>query len=211
MLTSASHTCSGDSITLGTGDPAGNGYRRDFLNIVQAASPSFGMSFIGPFTSGDVPTQDAFGVSGTTAGGLNLIVPVYFGPGKLMPDTMTVLIGTNNATSQANADLFVTDYPALMASFHSLIPSCGFVVSYLPPSAQGSRQQFIDVINGELPSMWDTMEGSGYILERAAPRLYGPADFSPSEGAAWLHPSPIGYQKLAQTWSDAYLRLIARL
>lgn len=208
-ITTAQHCCIGDSITAGLGDPNGNGFRRELLSLVKSARPSFTMNFVGPLSSGDSPTNLNFGVVGDSAGELNAAAPTFLGPGKIQATTATVLIGTNNARSSADAALFPTDYPALMATLHSLMPACGFLVYFIPPA--NARQTLIDVLNAELPAMWDTLDASGYIIERVTPRLFGPADYNPAETPSYVHPSPVGYPKIAQASLAAYLRLIARL
>ena len=193
-ITSADHTCFGDSITWGLGDAAGNGYRRWLQRLVRAARPSFTMNFVGPFTNGDSPTNRMLGVVGAKCADLTALVAGNF-PSPYNPKTLTVLAGTNNATDQSSATAFVTDYPAMMSALHSALPSAGFVVSLLPPA--GQRQTLIDQLNGLLPGMWTTMESAGYILERTVPRLFGPTDYDPAEGASFLHPSPVGYPQMS--------------
>ena len=218
MTTTVSNTGLGDSITYGIGDPFGNSYRRRHRSNVMAARPDIVISDIGPNMNGDSPTDRFCATVGITVEGLQAIIPATFGPGLYQPQTMVVLIGANNAATQALTDAFMVDYPAMMTTLHGLLPSTGYMVSKLTPStvARGdvpslTRQTLIDQINDALPGIWTTLEGSGLILEPATPILKGPADFDPSEGATYIHPNPVGYAKLADTYTAPYLRLLARL
>jgi lysophospholipase L1-like esterase len=209
--------CFGDSITYGTGDPNGNGYRRVLWSNIIASRPDLTPVFDGPEFSGDAPVQSNCGVFGADVTTLNGLISLNFGPGKIQPNVGIVLIGVNNAKTASGTASFPTDYPNMMDNILTLCPGIGFVVMPILPSG-GNRtdvplpvQPNIDTLNNELPGLWATMVGSGYIIEQALGTLAGPADFDPAEGAAWLHPCPPGYAKLAANWTAPTLRLLKRL
>lgn len=210
MLTTFTQSKVGDSTTFGLGDPARNASRRELNSLLVAQNPALRITDVGPFTSGDAPTNNHCGVSGATCATILALVSTTFGVGNpYNPDVFQLPIGVNNAKDDTEVTNFITDYPALTAALHAACPNAGFVFYYIQEC--GFRQVRVDQLNGMLPAMWATMLGAGYKFEIVTPTLAGPADYDPTEGASWIHPAPVGYAKWALNQVAPTLRLLARL
>lgn len=207
-MVARSITCLGDSITDGVGDPNLNGYRLQLNARLAAALPGTTLSWIGGITSGDAPTNNHEGAVGATTSTFIGIIPTLFGAGNpYSPSGLIVMIGVNDASTQAGADAYAANYGTMLDSLFTQLPSAGIVVSYITPSNDIAQNARIAVMNTQLDAIWDARIGAGKIIEKTPlHRVYQPASFN-----AGVHPNSGGYAILADDFVAPTVRMLGRL
>lgn len=189
----------GDSITAGIGAPGG--YRTPLFHLLGDCD------FVGSLSDnpGDIPDNDHEGRGGAQIPLIrHLMVPAL---AVSQPDVILLLAGTNDVTySMFNPDLLtatgiVGRFEELLLDIYAHSPASHVVLGSILRAASDDRHITLSgEVNSLLPDLIAARVAVGqhvtFVDTRNAVTL--PEDFADS-----LHPSALGYDKLAHVWHSA--------
>ena len=179
----------GDSITAGYHDDL-------WFKLNQAG---YTVDFVGSYHDGLSPDPDHQGTSGQTADDLVRLVPDLMA--QYRPDIVLLMIGTNDVERGAGfspSDLQV-DISQILSKIAAQLPNTTVLVSTLAP-IRDDPNGLIPIANDAIRAAVGQAAGTGQHVTLVEPTLTL-ADLADED-----HPNFVGYDKLAQTWSDALVR-----
>jgi lysophospholipase L1-like esterase len=198
----------GDSITRGmSGDPAREGYRGPLFDLFGAADQS--VNFVGDFQTGTFGDPEHQGVSGLTASELlagqtatGQNVSVAGALQRHAPETVLLMIGTNDVLREANAAATVpNEIVGIINQIHAVDPGIHVLVAKLPVLSASTGADVparLAATNAGITSVVNQLENAGRAVS-----LVDTGSLSLGDLADGIHPNPTGYAKLASAWFDA--------
>lgn len=224
----------GDSITEGVG--AVDGYRLDLYNLLH--NNGYNFTFVGDQNSNSDTALTSIGQGqhegnsgfviqnlGASPGDPSKFYPAFtpvggvydeltsvMGPGKIAPDYILLLIGTNdiandynddpNADPSANSahapgrlDKVIT---AIANQTTGLRPNAHLIVAEIPPTAVTSKNAPFQTFDAALPQIIANHQALGENVSLID--LYTPLDPATDFADGFEHPNASGYQKIATAW-----------
>ena len=194
----------GDSITWGHGSSDGNGYRLRLLNLLSGYS----VTYLGHLHSGDMKNNNN---EGYQAMEINEIKTYVKGNGTLAqrPNLVLILAGTNDI----NHDHAASTAPERLGSLIDLIttecPEAAVIVSEITPIWGADHQARVDVFNAALQGIV-AMRNSSSSTNTSVLALKMSSYVSANDLGDGLHPTDIGYQKMANGWKDGIMQAAER-
>ena len=172
----------GDSLTLGAPELVG-GYRAPLQQMLPE------LMFVGRNES--VGRHE--GYSGYTIARIRMtVLPIV---DTLQPDTILLMAGTNDITTNTDVAGILADYAALAEEFKAHTSVQRVIVSNVPFRAGALKDETI-AYNAGLPAAF-AHASPGITLVDTCSTVMFPADFGDS-----THPNAAGYLKIAGGWRD---------
>ena len=202
----------GDSITLGyvsANNPSNEdgGYRR-YLWESLTGNGNYLVDFVGSQANG-IPAMDRDheGHGGWRVDQLTPMISTWFASNP--PDSVLLMIGTNDLLQNDTPVVTLNKLGVLLDQIHSTRPSARILVASIvgsPTGYVGMTPQEIIEYNSGIPELVNSRAGLGWNIRfvdiyNLSGLDYNPgsADFSSDN----LHPSPLGYSKMAAVWAVA--------
>jgi lysophospholipase L1-like esterase len=184
----------GDSITDGAGAPGG--YRAPLYNILTNAG--FKVDFIGTQTDNGapgLPDPDHEGHSGWLIGQIDSIIEGVFS--KVSdPDIILLLIGTNDYGTGYDTPHAIDRLEGLVARMATNRPYAKIIVGNLLVRGEPYNTQIQTTFNPFIPAMVKRQQALGREVYFDDIRSAVPLSDFPDQ----LHPSAVGYAKMATNW-----------
>jgi lysophospholipase L1-like esterase len=224
----------GDSITEGVG--AVDGYRLPLYNLLHNNGYTF--TFVGDQNSNSDASLTSIGQGqhegnsgfviqnlGASPGDPSKFFPAFtpvgavydelgsvMGPGKMAPDYILLLIGTNDIANDYNDD---PNAPQSANSAHApgrldqvisaiankttgLRPNAHLIVAEIPPTAQPVKNAPFQTFDAAIPQIIANHQALGENVTMVD--LYTPLDPATDFADGFEHPNGSGYQKIATAW-----------
>jgi acyl-CoA thioesterase-1 len=185
----------GDSITDGYEIPGG--YRIELWRILKARN--FAVDFVGSERNGpdSLPDKDHEGHNGWRIDEIQASVRIWLP--KYRPDVVLLLIGTNDMWQRYRVANAPARLGALVDEIHALRPASSILVSTLPPTGLARFNRRVAKYNAAIRQVVRSRAAAGrpISLVDAGGRL------TPADLADGVHPSAVGYRKLARAWGAA--------
>lgn len=161
------------------------------------------ISWLGPQTSGDPPTNNHDGIPGSTTTSHLATIPTTYGPGNPIPsvDFFIVLIGINNAADATGTNAFLTNYATMIQLLSSTSGAKRFMVSLIRPAGPDPHVENAMIINAALPSIWNALQAGDptLIFRRASENIAGLP----------IHPTTIAdFLQISASWYPAIRSLL---
>jgi lysophospholipase L1-like esterase len=224
----------GDSITEGIG--AVDGYRLPLYNLLHNNGYTF--TFVGDQNTNSDASLTSIGQGqhegisgyviqnlGASPGDPGKFIPPFtptngvldelnnvMGPGKIAPDYILLLIGSNdiandynddpNADPSANSAHAPSRLDKLISAISNkttgVRPNAHLIVAELPPTAQPSKNAPFQTFDAAVPQIIANHQSLGENVTMVD--LYTPMDPSTDYADGFLHPNINGYDKIATAW-----------
>jgi len=189
----------GDSITWGYGSSDGNGYRLNLLNLLFGNS----VTYLGHWHSGNMTNNNN---EGYPAREISDIESYVKGNGTLAqsPNLILILAGTNDISRDHAASTAPERLGSLIDLVTTACPDAAVIVSEITPISHiwGPEQQArVEVFNAAIPGIVK-MRNSSASSSKHILALKMSSYVAEDDLADALHPSDIGYQKMAIGWID---------
>jgi len=155
------------------------------------------VDFVGSYHDGQSPDPDHQGTPGQTAD--DLVRPIPDLMDQYRPDIVLLMIGTNDVEKGdgfSPSDL-QADISQILSTIAAHLPHTTVFVSTLTPIRDDPNGSLIAVANTVIKAAVTQAIGNGQHVTLVEPKLTL-ADLADVD-----HPNSVGYDKLAQTWSDA--------
>ena len=206
----------GDSITLGDVDSSNTvegGYRTRLYSLLTAAG--YNVDYVGTLTDSDNPAlsdRDHEGHGGYPIEGIREDISFWLGRVQ-EPDVILLHIGTNDFWTGKSLAVTQASLRNLLADLSSLRPYAKIIVASLIPrtdksSYENTQMQF----NASLPEIVSEQVALGRRVSLVDMHgAFAPADLPTDLSADGVHPSLVGYGKMADCWLPAITQVISPL
>jgi len=204
----------GDSITEGKGVSTGCGYRKVLQDLLK--SGGYTATFVGKEDNGqpenetgcskgmENPNHEGYGSAriGMLLGGgtaeKHTALPIAQTMANNAPDVVLLMAGTNDVFGITATDKMKDTMTKLVEGIFAAKPDVTVVLaSIVPITKVAERNADVDAYNAVLPDIVAKEKAAGHKIEFAdVHAAVGPADLSGDK----VHPSAIGYKKMAGVW-----------
>jgi len=194
----------GDSITWGYGSSDGNGYRLRLRKLLSDNS----VTYLGHWHSGSMSNNNNEGYSGLEISDIETYVK---GNGTLGedPNLILILAGTNDINLDHNASTAPERLGSLIDLVTAACPDATVIVSEITSIWGVDQQERVDAFNAALPGIVAKRNGSS-LLNKHVLALNMTSYVTANDLFDGLHPTDVGYQKMAEGWMNGIMQVAER-
>ncbi|MGW9372982.1 FG-GAP-like repeat-containing protein [Streptomyces xanthophaeus] len=191
----------GDSITEGAGSTTGGGYRAPLWDLISGQG-RYTPDFVGSLSSGSVADPDNEGHSGYTIKDIRAGIDPWQAAAD--PDVVLLHLGINDLnTHHADPRTAAAELLSLIDRLHTNDPAVTVIVLGLLTDTRGQSER-TNAFNSSLRDAVTARSDTGrHLLYVEPPRLNAATELPDG-----LHPSDLGYPKLAAAYRDGLERAV---
>lgn len=192
----------GDSLTYGIGHQSHQygGYRIDLLTRLTAAGVS--VDFLGTQQSGpsSMPDRDHEGHNGCDI--LEISKSVNSWLSTYTPDTILLLVGTNDINEFASGETTAARLEALIGQIYGRRPTATLIVGSILPIADSVKNAQVVAYNALIPGIVAGYAAAGKNIHYVD--MYSAVPVT--DLVDTLHPGTAGYSKMATVWFNKLIK-----
>ena len=187
----------GDSITYGYQSSDGNGYRQYLLTALTGNS----VNFVGSVKAGTMADNNNEGHSGAL---IDQIASYAYLSLPERPNVVLLMAGTNDMNNNVDPDNAPARLSALIDEILAACPDAVVIVAQIIPAANPDTFARLVTYNARISLIVNQKQTAGKHVVKAWMPLTN------DDLIDGLHPTDIGYSKMANGWLDALMRAGAK-
>lgn len=187
----------GDSITYGFQSSDGNGYRQYLLTLLAGNN----VNFIGSVQAGTMTNNNNEGHSGAI---IDQIASYAYLSLPERPNVVLLMAGTNDMNNDVDPDNAAARLGALIDEIFAACPDTVVIVAQIIPAANPDTFARLVTYNARISLLVNQQQTAGKHVIKAWMPL------TTDDLIDGLHPTDMGYSKMADGWLDALVRANAK-
>lgn len=187
----------GDSITYGYRSSDGNGYRQYLLTLLAGNN----VNFIGSLKAGTMTNNNNEGHSGAL---IDQIASYAYLSLPERPNVVLLMAGTNDMNNNVDPDNAPARLSALIDEIFAACPDTVVIVAQIIPAANSDTFARLVTYNARISLLVNQKQTAGKHVIKAWMPL------TTDDLIDGLHPTDVGYSKMADGWLDALVRANAK-